>query len=72
MYAGYMSYVSHISIVMNQLIGQNQLLKVKNNILESEKDFIEFKEIKLENREAKIKREIENYFLNRLFCLQMM
>ena len=50
MYAGYMSYVSHISIVMNQLIGQNQLLKVKNNILESEKDFIEFKEIKLENR----------------------
>ena len=64
MYAGYMSYVSHISIVMNQLIGQNQLLKVKNNILESEKDFIEFKEIKLENREAKIKREIENYFLN--------
>ena len=64
MYAGYMSYVSHISIVMNQLIGQNQLLKVKNSILESEKDFIEFKEIKLENREAKIKREIENYFLN--------
>ena len=72
MYAGYMSYVSHISIVMNQLIGQNQLLKVKNSILELEKDFIEFKEIKLENREAKIKREIENYFLNRLFCLQMM
>ena len=69
MYAGYMSYVSHISIVMNQLIGQNQLLKVKNSILESEKDFIEFKEIKLENREAKIKREIENYFLNWLFCL---
>ena len=69
MYAGYMSYVSHISIVMNQLIGRNQLLKVKNSILELEKDFIEFKEIKLENREAKIKREIENYFLNRLFCL---
>ena len=64
MYAGYMSYVSHISIVMNQLIGQNQLLKVTNSILELEKDFIEFKEIKLENREAKIKREIENYFLN--------
>ena len=64
MYAGYMSYVSHISIVMNQLIGQNQFLKVKNSILELEKDFIEFKEIKLENREAKIKREIENYFLN--------
>ena len=69
MYAGYMSYVSHINIVMNQLIGQNQLLRVKNSILELEKDFIELKEIKLENREVKIKREIENYFLNRLFCL---
>ena len=69
MYAGYMSYVSHINIVMNQLIGQNQLLRVKNSILELEKDFIELKEIKLENREVKIKREIENYFLNRLFYL---
>ena len=71
MYAGYMSYVSHINIIMNQLIGQNQLLRVKNRILELEKDFIELKEIKLENREVKIKREIENYFLNRLFCLQI-
>ena len=37
---------------------KNQFLKVKNSLLELEKDFIELKD-----RGVKIKREIENLFL---------
>ena len=38
---------------------KNQFLKVKNGLLELEKDFIELKDKELKDREAKIKTEIE-------------
>ena len=38
---------------------ENQFLKEKNNLLELQKDFMEFKDIELKDREVKIKREIE-------------
>ena len=41
---------------------KNRLLKVKNSLLELEKDFIELKDIELKDREVKIKREIEEIF----------
>ena len=41
---------------------KNQFLKVKNSLLEFEKDFIELKDRKLKDREVKIKREIEELF----------
>ena len=41
---------------------KNQFLKVKNSLLELEKDFIELKDIKLKDREVKIKREIKGLF----------
>ena len=41
---------------------KNQVLKVKNSLLEFEKDFIELKDRKLKDREVKIKREIEELF----------
>ena len=50
---------------------KNQFLKVKNSILELEKDFIELKNRELEDREVKIKRETEELFLNQVFYLQM-
>ena len=43
---------------------KNQLLKVNNSILELEKDFMELKD-----REIKIKRQVEELFLNQLLCL---
>ena len=39
-----------------------QFLKVKNSLLELEKDFIELKDIKLKDREVKIKTEIKGLF----------
>ena len=48
-----------------------QFLKIKNGLLELEKYFVELKDIELKDRELKIKGEIESYFLNRLFYLQM-
>ena len=39
-----------------------QFLKVKNSLLELEKEFIELKDIELKDREVKIKREIEGLF----------
>ena len=41
---------------------KNQFLKVKNSLLESEKDFIELKDRELKDREVKIKREIDELF----------
>ena len=38
------------------------ILKVKNILLELEKDFIEFNDIELKDREIKIKREIQELF----------
>ena len=46
---------------------KNQFLKVKNSILELEKGFIELKD--REGRELGEKQK--NYFLNRIWCLQM-
>ena len=41
---------------------KNQCWKVKNNLSELGKDFIELKDIELKGREIKIKREIEELF----------
>ena len=43
-------------------IWKNQFLKVKNNVLELEKDFIELKDRELKEGEAKIEKEIEEPF----------
>ena len=48
---------------------KDQFLKVKNSLLELEKDFKELKDRELKDREAKTKWEIEQLFLNRLLCL---
>ena len=48
---------------------KNQFLKVKNSLLELEKEFIELKDRELKDREVKLKKEIKIYFLNRLLCL---
>ena len=54
-----------------KILRMKQFLKVKNGLLELEKYFVELKDIELKDRELKIKGEIESYFLNRLFYLQM-
>ena len=41
---------------------KNQFLKVKNSLLELEKDFIELKHRELKGREVKVKRAIEQLF----------
>ena len=41
---------------------KNQFLKIKNSLLELEKDFIEWKDGQLKDREVKIKRETEILF----------
>ena len=41
---------------------KNQFLKVKNNLSELQKDFIELKDKELKDREPKIKREVEELF----------
>ena len=40
----------------------NQFLKVKNTLIELEKDFMELKDRELKDREEKIKSEIEELF----------
>ena len=45
----------------------NQFLKVKNNLLELEKDFKELKDRELKDIEEKIKREIEKLFHQLIF-----
>ena len=47
-------------------MAKNQFLKVKNSILELEKDFIELKNRELEDREVKIKRETEELVLKNI------
>ena len=46
-----------------KILQKNQLLKVKNSLLELEKYFVELKDIELKDREVKIKRGIEKLFL---------
>ena len=41
---------------------KNQFVKVKNSLLELEKDFIEFKDRESKDRKTKINREIEKLF----------
>ena len=41
---------------------KKQFLKVKNSLLESEKDFIELKDREFKHREVKIKRQMEELF----------
>ena len=41
---------------------KNQFLKVKNNRLELEKDFMRVEDIELKDKEVKIKRKIEEPF----------
>ena len=50
-----------------KILRKNQFLKVKNSLLELEKDFIEFKDRELKERELKIKREIEEVLINPIF-----
>ena len=42
----------------------NQFLRVKNSLLELEKDFMEMKDIELKDRKEEIKKEIEKLFNN--------
>ena len=49
----------------------DQFLKVKNSLLESEKDFMELKDRELKDTEEKIKGEIEELFRSRLSCLKI-
>ena len=51
------------------IMRKNQFLKVKNSLLELEKDFTELRDVELKDREVKTKKR--NYFLNRLLCLSM-
>ena len=48
---------------------KNQILKVKNSLLELEEDLTNFKDRELKDRKVKIEREIEELFLNQLWCL---
>ena len=51
---------------------KSQFLKVKNSILELEKGFIELKDRELKDREGReLEEKQKNYFLNRIWCLQM-
>ena len=45
---------------------KNQILKVKNSLLELEEDLTNFKDRELKDRKVKIEREIEELFLNQL------
>ena len=45
---------------------KNQILKVKNSLLELEEDLTNFKNRELKDRKVKIEREIEELFLNQL------
>ena len=49
----------------------NQFLKVKNSLLELEKDFRELKYIVLKDRDVKTKKEIEQLFLKSMSIADM-
>ena len=49
-----------------------QFLKVKNSLLELEKDIMELKDRELKDRkEKKIKQKQKGYFINQLLCPKM-
>ena len=45
------------------------IVKVQNSLLELEKDFIGLKDCESKDRKVRIKRKIEELFLNQLLCL---
>ena len=49
----------NIETIYLNIMQKNQFLKVKNNLLELEKDFIDLKDIELKDRVIKIKKEKE-------------
>ena len=49
----------------------NEFSKVKNSLLELEKDFKGLKDKELKDGEEKNKREMKNYFTSQLLCLKM-
>ena len=49
----------NVETIYLNIMQKNQFLKVKNNLLELEKDFIDLKDIELKDRVIKIKKEIE-------------
>ena len=53
----------HLKYMLN-----NAFLKVKYNLLELEKDFIELDEIELKDREIKIKRETKKTIFKTAYC----
>ena len=54
----------------NENIERKYLNKIqKNSLLELKKDFIEFKDRELEDREVNVKRVIKELCLNQLLCL---
>ena len=59
----------NIEIKYLKNIWKNWLLKVRNSLLELEKNFRGLKDTELKDREVKTKRDIEELFLNRLLCL---
>ena len=54
-----------------QNMRNNEFSKVKNSLLELEKDFKGLKDKELKDGEEKIKREMKNYFTSQLLCLKM-
>ena len=59
----------NIEIKYLKNIWKNWLLKVRNSLLELEKNFRGLKDRELKDREVKTNRDIEELFLNRLLCL---
>ena len=59
----------NIEIKYLKNIWKNWLLKVRNSLLELEKNFRGLKDTELKDREVKTKRDIEELFLNRLLFL---
>ena len=53
--------------IQSNIVQKKQFLKVKNNLLELEKDFIDLKDIELKDKEIKIKKEIEKPFFKPTF-----
>ena len=49
----------------------NRFLKVKNGLLQLENHFMRLKGAELKDRELKIKKKQNKYFLNQSLCLQM-
>ena len=48
---------------------RTNIVKVQNSLLELEKDFIGLKDSESKDKKVRIKRKIEELFLNQLLCL---